>query len=236
MCPQSRRSAKRVHSRPRGAHGPGAPVRRALPACGEYRRPRGPLALVRDTWRHAGRSEESCLVVGVRGKVGRVPVRVGVWEGLGANPKRRWLSGRALLAGDSGLLEVLTSGFVSRAPSRAVQLSGGLGVGRVTRAGERSPGRPPPFSPAAPSRGTTCGCHSQLFLSSGARPQGRGGGAGAGWAVPRGNRPARERVQAQLALLRVPSGSWEAAGIAEGRRRALPGGARGRPGGPGRWE
>lgn len=112
--------------------------------------------------------------------------------------------GRASLSGDSGFLEVLTSG----GPCRV--LSGGPRVRELAG----NPGREtahlgaPPFPPLHPPRfahgtiqGTTCGCRPKLCLSSEARPQGRGGDAGAGWAVPHGNPAGPCALRCQLGSL-----------------------------------
>lgn len=92
---------------------------------------------------------------------------------------------------------------VWRALSRAVQGSEGPRVSRYPRACERSPGSPPPpVSPAAPSKGPRAAVARNSACQAKPAPrQGRGGDAGAGWAVPRGNPAGLCALRCQLGAL-----------------------------------
>ena len=142
------------------------------------------------------------------------------------------MSGRALLSGDPGLLEVLTSDLFSRAPVGCCPECRGPGVRRG------NPGRtsahlgvPHPFRPrhqpgeprGAVARNSACQAKPASRAGEGHR------GVGWGWAVPRGNlaSPCARRCQLGSPCLVFPRAPWEVAGSSAGRRRALPRGTRG---------
>lgn len=146
------------------------------------------------------------------------------------------MSGGALLSGDSGSFEVLTSDLFSRAPVGCCPECQGPGVRRG------NPGRasahldvPHPFRRGT-NRGNHVGLSPVTLPVKRSPPPGQGRDAG-GWAVPRGNLASPCARGCQLGFPRGKGESlfflvfsrspWQVAGSSAGRRRALPRGTRG---------
>lgn len=142
--------------------------------------------------------------------------------------------GRASLSGDSGFLEVLTSGGPCRVLSGGPRVRGLAGnPGRETAHLGASSSPHPPFRPRHhPGNHVRLSPETLPVKRSPPPGQGRGRGGGVGCAPREPGWPVRPPVPARLPLPGVPTGSREVADSAVERRRARPQGARGHPRGP----